>query len=278
MTVPLASAGARRRQGGAVTLASAALLLISLLTWRSSPTTPPARAEVWVATAGTIEAIAKLNPNVADGIFRAPNAYALGGWGSSVPTMAWASEAVFAADVRAGAIPSSVRAVMYDPENWPSTPVAEQRDPGTSMRAFANLARRHGYYVIITPHPSLTAASGAVCAQRQWETAQRAYVRCGIVAKAARFADAVETQAQGLEADPAAYRSFVAATVEQARAANPKVVMLSGLSTAFATRPSQLFAAWLSVNDLVDGHYLAIPNRVRPEVAVGFLEMLTLPG
>jgi hypothetical protein len=84
----------------------------------------------------------------------------------------------------------------------------------------------------------------------------------------------VETQAQYLEAYPGAYGAFVSSTAAQARAANPNVLVISGLSTNFVDSPAALYAAWFSVRDVADGHYLAIPGGRRYAVAIGFLRLL----
>ncbi len=162
---------------------------------------------------------------------------------------------------------------MYDPERWQATPLDEQIDPGKYMRRFALLAHRHGYYVIITPHPGLVDVPGAVCQRVQGETREEAYLRCGIAAAAARFADAYETQAQYLEDDVRAYRSFVVAATSQAERANGAIVTLSGLSTGFTHSPQVLFHAYRSVEGIVDGHYLSLAGD-RPQEAARFLELV----
>ena len=84
----------------------------------------------------------------------------------------------------------------------------------------------------------------------------------------------VEIQAQWLEWDPPAYRAFVEAATAQAREANPDVVVLAGLSTRYAATPGDLLAAWDAVSDVVDGHYLAVPQGISPQLAASFLRML----
>ena len=53
---------------------------------------------------------------------------------------------------------------------------------------------------------------------------------------------------------------FVAETVRLARAVDPHVQVLSGLSThpGYPATVEMLRAAWASVRDLVDGHYLSL--------------------
>ncbi len=238
------------------------------------PTEAPVIGEpVFITTEDNMSELYRIDPRVAEELLDTPVSYGLGTWSRSVPSLAWANEAEFAAEVREGRIPRGIQAVMYDPERWQATPLDEQIDPGKYMRRFALLAHRHGYYVIITPHPGLVDVPGAVCQRVQGETREEAYLRCGIAAAAARFADAYETQAQYLEDDVRAYRSFVAAATSQAERANGAIVTLSGLSTGFTHSPQVLFHAYRSVEGIVDGHYLSLAGD-RPQEAARFLELV----
>lgn len=101
-----------------------------------------------------------------------------------------------------------------------------------------------------------------------------AFLRCRLPAVAARFADILDVQAQYLEADPSRYMWVVRLAAQQARAANPRIVVVSHLSTTFAPNAGVLFAAWSGVHDVVDGHYLGMPDGLRSDVAVDFLRMV----
>jgi hypothetical protein len=238
------------------------------------PGAPPL-GQRWIATTPTVARIRAIAPDAAALYFDRPASYVLGGGaGGSVPGLAWSDEAKFEQDLASGAIPTWVRAVMYDPEGWPSTPGPERRDPIEAMRAFSRAARAAGYQVILTPHPNLVDVAHATCGAADGETTTAAFLRCGIGAEAARLADVVEIQAQWLEWDPVTYRAFVEAAAAQVRAAHPGVVVLAGLSTRFATDPQTLISAWDSVSDIVDGQYLAVPEGIRPEVAASFLDEL----
>ena len=227
------------------------------------PDAPPLHQR-WMATPTTVERLRAIDPAIAVLYFDRRGSYVLGGGlDAATATDVWASERQFEHDLGEGAIDPSVRYVMYDPEWWTATPPAEQRHPVTAMQAFADAARSAGYGVIITPHPSLVEVPGADCTRGATETMEAAYLRCGI-----------EIQGQLLEADPAIYRSFVESETAQARRANPDVVVLAGLSTRFATGPDTLLNAWDSVTDIVDGHYMAVPEGIRPDIAVAFLQML----
>jgi hypothetical protein len=238
------------------------------------PSAPPL-GQVWIATTPTLAHLRAFDPDASALFFDRPSSFVLGGAGSvAIAARAWSDEAAFETDLASGAIPPHVRYVMYDPEGWAPTPRGERRHPITAMRAFARAAREAGYGVIITPHPNLVDVRHAECARGTNENTSAAYVRCGIGAAAARLADVVEIQAQWLEWDPAAYRSFVEAAAAQARQANPDVVVVSGLSTRFASGPADLLQAWDAVSDIVDGHYLAVPEGISPNVAAQFLRSL----
>jgi hypothetical protein len=228
----------------------------------------------WVVVPGTIRAIAAVDESVATRVFGSSDAIALGGWPGATTGRAWASCARFADDVASGAIPDDVRVAMYDPEGWEATPLEERLDPLGSIRAFCDLARAHGYFVLITPHPNLVEVPGSVHAPRAGETREGAYLRSGITEASAEHADAVETQAQKLQRDPAAYRDFVEATARLARDVRRDVQFLSGLSThpGYPVTAKMLRDAWASVRDVVDGHYLSLGRHLRrPDVAASLL-------
>jgi hypothetical protein len=229
--------------------------------------------QVWMTAAGTIGAIAALDTAVAASVFGSADAIALGGWPGATNGKAWASYERFAAEVREGTIPDEVRVVMYDPEAWDKTPLPERLEPIGSIEAFCALARANGYAVAVTPHPNLVCVPGSRHAQRAGETREAAYLRSGIIEVSAANADVYETQAQRLQSEPAAYRAFVRQTADVARGVNAKVRVLSGLSThpGYPATPAMLAAAWTSVRDVVDGHYLSLAKLRLVEVALSFL-------
>jgi hypothetical protein len=155
-------------------------------------------------------------------------------------------------------LPNGTRALLYDPEAWPFTPSAEQRDPAGATARAAGLAHRHGLRLIVAPALSLTNVLAPGKAPR-W----RRFVDLGLAAALARAADVIELQAQSLERDTASYEAFVRAAAEQARAANPRVFVLAGLSTNPPGAPvhgRHLTAAVQATRGLVDGYWLNIPR------------------
>ena len=228
----------------------------------------------WVVMPGTIRAIAAVDEDVATRVFGSSDAIALGGWPGATTGQAWASYSQFADDVASGAISDDVEVAMYDPESWAATPLAERLDPLGSIEAFCDLAHAHGYFVLITPHPNLVEVPGSVHAPRANETREAAYLRSGITEVSAVHADAVETQAQKLQRDTAAYRDLVAATARLARDVKQDIQFLSGLSThpGYPATAKMLRDAWASVRDVVDGHYLSLGRHLRrPGVAASLL-------
>ena len=74
----------------------------------------------------------------------------------------------------------------------------------------------------------------------------------------------LELQAQSLERDTSSYVTFVREAAAQARAANPRVAILAGLSTnppGAEVTSEQLTAAIHATRGIVDGYWLNIPGR-----------------
>lgn len=235
------------------------------------------RAEsLWVTSAGTMRAIASVDPDAAKASFTSPHAIALGGWPGATTGQAWASCEQFLSDAAAGLIAPGVRVAMYDPERWRHTPLDEQRDPVPAMTRFAEEARQRGYVVMITPHPGLMRVEGGLFRCAGGETQEDAYARSGMAGAAAAVSDIIETQAQRLQNDPEAYHKLVSVTAAQARQANPQVLVLSGLSTSpgYPATAQMLLAASRSVTDVADGHYLSLAKGRSPEVMAAFLGLM----
>lgn len=176
-----------------------------------------------------------------------------------------------------------IRAVLYDDEAWPRTPFDEQAHPGAAMSEAAALAHRHHLAFLAAPGLDLTSVLAPGASGRAG-----AYLRLGLARDAARVADVVDIQAQSLERNPGTYAAFVAAAAGQARAANPAVVVLAGLSTNPPGLPPtarQLAASARRGLGSVDGFWMNVPvrghacpacGRTRPGLAVS--TVLSLAG
>jgi hypothetical protein len=218
--------------------------------------------------------VAEIEPRVANRFFNLPASYVIEGWPTfswfsrATPTGYWASARDFLRAARRDD-PGfrELGAALYDPEPWPATPRAEQQNPAGAMARFSKAARKAGLRVIVTPQPRLVAVEGAACGRSEGETVEDAFIRCGIMADAARVADVVEIQSQSLQSDPEAYREFTEEAARQAREANPKVLVISGL----VVRSPEIEGpreAWLAVRDVVDGHYVSMdPADAEPLLA-----------
>lgn len=182
-----------------------------------------------------------------------------------------------AADASAGAL-------LYDPEAWEMTPPEEQHHPAAAACRAASIAHAQGRILIVTPAIDLMRilAPGAARGGRRFE----AFAQTGIAGRIARCADVYEIQAQGAERDTAKFRKFVTTEAKQARAANPRILVLAGISTnptGQRVTPQELFDAVRSVRGVVDGFWLNIPAGGRycptcgapqPQVAVELLKMM----
>jgi len=200
--------------------------------------------------------------------------------------MTFASATALEHAVTGGWLPAGTYGVLYDPEAWSFTPVAEQRDPVRAAARAAAVAHAHGLRLIVTPALNLTTILAPGRQQPRW----RAFLDLNLVARLAGVADIVELQAQSLERDTATYTAFVQAATWQASAANPRVVVLAGLSTNPPGAPvdgKQLTAAIHATRFMVDGYWLNIPGRgprcptcnaPRPDIAIQTLQSLRYPS
>jgi len=195
-----------------------------------------------------------------------------------VPTMGFTSEAKLAAALTAGKIPSGIRALMYDNEDWVQTPAGERLNPIGYYRMAAQLAHAHGYQLVATPG---------------WIPGNKGIVTMGmdqrpvastIIPAIARFVNVIDIQAQEyrLQSDLQQYLAWIEPIVKAAKAANPKVIILSGLSTVPAggpATPQQLLTIADGTRDIVQGWWLNAPSGTHhpnPKygIATQFLTML----
>jgi hypothetical protein len=256
--------------------------------WSDSVTATPRLS--WIMLGSAMKEMVAAAPDVARSHFDSAFSFADGkpwkqnqvpaGY-ATTPTVKYESYARFESDVAAGVIAPEIKAVLYDPEKWDRTPAAEQLDPATYLRLFAELAHSKGYLVIEAPARDLMAVDGAACRSNSGESLDEATLRCELTASAARYADVAQVQSQADEFDRARFSSFVTAAAVQARAANPDVVFLAGLSTSPPTgvaSPEALVAAAESVRDDVAGFYLTVCTHCPGELATADAFLAALGG
>ena len=196
------------------------------------------------------------------------------------PVVTFASAAALESAVKAGQLPAGTFGVLYDPEAWVFTPVAEQQKPVHAAAAAAAVAHAHGLRLIVAPALDLTTVLAPGGTDPDW----RQFLDLDLVGRLAKVADVVELQAQSLEQDTSVYAAFVQAAAVQASAGRPGVDLLSGLSTnppGVPMEARQLAAAIRATRSVVDGFWLNVPvpgaqcpncNAARPGIAVQVLQ------
>jgi hypothetical protein len=203
------------------------------------------------------------------------------GFGSAVRTVSFTSYAALRTALSAGALPPGTRAVLYDNEHWPLTPADEQQNPAKYEALAASLVHAHHLLFISTPAVTLTDVLAPKATNRY-----AAYLKLGLATSAARYADAVDIQAQGAETNLTAYVAFIRAAAAQARAANRHVLVFAGVSTnpdGQQVTSAQFAAAVDAVRRYVNGFWLNIPGggaacprcgAPQPQVALPLLRSL----
>ncbi|MBV8400000.1 MAG: hypothetical protein JOZ17_14870, partial [Acetobacteraceae bacterium] len=146
----------------------------------------------------------------------------------AVPVIAFRSFGAIKDALESGGTPPSVKGVMYDFERWQFTPVEEQRNPAPYVKRAAELVHAHGLLFLTAPAVNIVRVMAPAQSRDRMDDT---YLRLRVAADAARFADVIDIQAQRYERDASLYAAFVHAAAKQARQANPKVMVLAGLST-----------------------------------------------
>ena len=227
-------------------------------------TTGPGERATWMLTRGALSGVLS-DPSVAARLEAArvyeiltPGEQPLAAAGAE-PVVTFPAVSALRQAVDGGQLPPGTRAVLYDPEAWPYTPLAEQRNPVRAARQAAAVTRAHHLTLIVAPALDLATAQ-----PRSRGPLWRQYLRLNLAGAMARVAGVVEVQAQSLERRAQTYRAFVRAAAAQARAANPHVGLLAGLSTnppGPAVSGQQLAAAIRASSAAVAGYWLNVPGQ-----------------
>jgi hypothetical protein len=203
------------------------------------------------------------------------------GW-NAIPFASFTSFRAIKSALKGGTVAEDVEGIIYDNESWQFTPEDEQQNPALYEKRTADLVHAHGLLFLAAPAVDLV----AVLAGENRTTPYDAYLRLGIAADAAHYADVVDIQAQGPERDTTFYANFVGQAAAQARQANPNVLVLAGISTnpsgQHVTANDVLWAI-AATRDSVDGYWFNIPspseycpscNDFRPDIAIEVLRRL----
>ena len=179
---------------------------------------------------------------------------------NAVQTATYTSYQAIVAALANGTLPGKYKAVIYDNEAWSLTPLAEQQDPNTYEQLVATVLHANGLRYIAAPAADIVRATGTLVNDSVYDT----YISRNIAGNAATYADVVDIQAQGNEWDIARFSSFVSQATQQARQANPHVMVFAGISTnpnGQLVSGRQLDRAYSAVKTTVDGYWLNIPSQ-----------------
>jgi hypothetical protein len=175
------------------------------------------------------------------------------------------SEASIATAISNKTIQSGTKAILYDNEPWSLTPAHESADPLSYYQKAATLVHAAGYLFIGTPVSRTNP---------------------NIAAQIAPYVDVLDIQAQSDQVTITEYDNHVLPNAQKARAANSKVIILSGLSTnppAGIPTVNQLLNDAASVSTVVQGYWLNIPmpgpacpecHLPQPQLGISFLDSL----
>lgn len=178
-------------------------------------------------------------------------------------------------------LPAGTKAVLYDDEHWSFTPAAQQKQPGKYEELAGKLAHAHHLLFITAPAVDLVKVLDPTATDLF-----AAYLKLGLASGAARYADAVDIQAQGSITDKTKYKQFVQAASAQALLANKHVLVFAGLSTNPSGQhvtAAEFTAAYNAVRQYVAGYWLNIPSggaycpkcgKPQPQVALPLLRAL----
>jgi hypothetical protein len=253
--------------GAAVVAGGTALGVLSAGAGAASAAAKPA----WFMTASNVQSLSQADSATAAHFFNTASSYGAGaslvktpvqaGY-ATTPVLNYTSYAQFSSDIASGAIKYPYKWVMYDPENWASTPAAEAQDPVRYLKLFGQLAHAHGLKVAEAPSLDLCSVSGTSYPRQAGESCAQWYGRVNIAGAAATGSDIYILQDESNTANLSQYASLYASSAGQARAANSAVKVYSEVSTANGT-PDQMTAAAESVSP--DGFYVAAPGAI-PQV------------
>lgn len=143
-----------------------------------------------------------------------------------------------------GSVSNQAPYALYDDEAWTYTPANEQADPCGYMKQFVTTAHLHGLTTVVAPDQDL-AEPGVITSYQGGESENwQAYLRLGLAACAAKSGtDWYHIMSQPFESNwcsnpfeecqssESDFDNFVTQAALQARAVNPSLKLMDGLST-----------------------------------------------
>ncbi|ACU53433.1 hypothetical protein Afer_0465 [Acidimicrobium ferrooxidans DSM 10331] len=236
----------------------------------------------WLAASALRRLDAAAGSSWTNAVFRPANTTLIVGPSQAASYAGWAGHRALDATSLAGVrealrVATSGDVVLLDLEHWPRSPLAEQLQAGATFTQAGTLARAAGVDLVAAP------ATDLALVLTPGQRVRTGFLASGVVQAASRAAQILEIQAQGLEATPSRYASFVDQVEVLARSANPTIRFVLGLST----NPSgQRVSATTLAQDIAltkataSGYWLNIPQAgvscprcgiAQPQVAVALL-------
>jgi hypothetical protein len=263
----------------AAALAGALTAVAVMITMTSGSAGAATAPRNWIGTGWNVHLAYQADPATTKHFFNAATSYGTGPNSAANPvtdglsasaTMYYSSYAQFQSDLSSGAITYPYKWVMYDPEGWANTPVAEQKDPVKYLGLFASLAHSKGYKVIETPARDLgNVATVCPLNTKTGENLDQWYVRCKIAAAAAA-ADVYVLQDQVNTTNLTEYKWLFSQARSQAVAASPSVLVDAEVSTNYGDADDMVAAA-KSVP--ANGYYVSMTSPAIAEAGEFFDKM-----
>jgi hypothetical protein len=198
---------------------------------------------------------------------------------NAIPVAPFQAFDALAAALEQQALAPEIKGVLYDYEKWAFTPIAEQKNPIGYVKRAAGLVRAQGLRFLTSPSANLVKVMAPDTGQTDAEMFE-AYLRLGLAADGARYADAYVAQGQRALQDTDVFARFIGQAAAQARRANPDVEVIAGISTNPIGRRvvvDDLVRAIDATRAVVDGYWMNIPtqndyspdiNEYRPDIAI----------
>lgn len=197
----------------------------------------------------------------------------------AIPVAPFQAFAALEATLGEHALAPEIQGVLYDYEKWVFTPIAEQMNPAGYVKRAADLVHAQGHRFLTSPSANLVKVMAPDTGKSDAELFE-AYLRLGIAADGARYADVYVAQGQRALQDTDVFANFIRQAAAQARGANPDVEVVAGISTNPLGRRvvvDDLVRAIDATRGVVDGYWMNIPtrneyspdvNEYRPDIAL----------
>ncbi|MGP7998403.1 MAG: hypothetical protein ACLPKI_13915 [Streptosporangiaceae bacterium] len=160
---------------------------------------------------------------------------------------------------------------LYSQDSTSENSLWEMTHTSQAHERACELLHARGLKVITFPANDIVWKAPPVPDRDQYQ----AFITRHIPSDAARHADAVGVQSQGLTADAAAFAMYIRRARDQVRSACPGITFFGGLATerlGTLISAEQMHAAYAATSDICDGYWLNV-NR-RPEVAAELLRLV----